>query len=391
MPSSKNSLSSAGHSQFRRFLRQFFSHRSVRLTGEGTRFVLFTLAVGVAAINTGNNLFYLLLAMMLSLIVISGILSEQCLRRLEFRRRVPDYLIAKQPATAALSVLNRKPWLPSFSLRIADVVDGAVIERGIHIPHLGPRSSVHLSYPLVITRRGLHRIEGLKVMTPFPFGLFLKSAFVPLETTVIVCPEIKPVPEHLIRELVAEGHELTIPRRGQGVDLYNLRLYQPGDDSRAIHWMTTARTSKLIVRETEAEDQRRITLALSTVAPQRQSESFEQAVILAASLAVFFHDRGFALRALIGDREIPPASGEHQLYSILHALALCGMVDPSGAEPVRDTFNQVLAFGELADCSIAILPWPDPEIIHACRHVTRWIDLTEYQDMGHEARSGIPA
>ncbi|MEW6245844.1 MAG: DUF58 domain-containing protein [Nitrospirota bacterium] len=372
-------------------MRRFSPNRSVRLTGEGTRFVLFTLAVGVAAVNTGNNLFYLLLAMMLSLIVISGLLSEQCLRRLEFRRRVPDYLIAGQPAAAALSVLNRKPWLPSFSLRIADMVGGMAVERGIHVPHLGPRSSILLSYPLLITRRGLHRLEGVRVMTPFPFGLFLKSAFVPLETTVIVCPEIKPVPDGLIRELIAEGHELAIPRRGQGVDLYNLRLYRPGDDSRAIHWMTTARTSKLIVRETEAEDQRRVTLALSTVAPQEHQESFEQAVILTASLAVFFHDRGFALRALVGDREIPPASGERQLYSILHALALCGMAEPAAAEPVRETFRRALASGDLADSSIAILPWPDLEIIHACRHVTRRVDMTEYQDAVYEDRSGIPA
>lgn len=375
----------------RAFLRRFSPNRSVRLTGEGTRFVLFTLAVGIAAVNTGNNLFYLLLAMMLSLIVISGLLSEQCLRRLEFRRRVPDYLIAGQPAAATLSVLNRKPWLPSFSLRIADVVDGMAVERGIHLPHLGPRSSVLLSYPLLITRRGLHRLEGVKVMTPFPFGLFLKSAFVPLETTVIVVPEIKPVPDGLVHELIAEGHELAIPRRGQGVDLYNLRLYRPGDDSRAIHWMTTARTSKLIVRETEAEDQRRVTLALSTVAPQEQLESFEQAVILTASLAVFFHDRGFALRALVGDREIPPASGERQLYSILHALALCGMAEPAAAEPVRETFRRALASGDLADSSIAILPWPDPEIIHACRHATRRVAMTEYQDAVYEARPGIPA
>ncbi|GIW55815.1 MAG: hypothetical protein KatS3mg082_2219 [Nitrospiraceae bacterium] len=372
------------------FLRRLSPNRSVRLTGEGTRFVLFTLAVGIAAVNTGNNLFYLLLAMMLSLIVISGLLSEQCLRRLEFRRRVPDYLIAGRPAAAALSVLNRKPWLPSFSLRIADVVDGITVERGIHVPHLGPRSSVLLSYPLLITRRGLHRLEGVRVTTPFPFGLFLKSAFVPLETTVIVCPEIKPVPDGLVRELIAEGHKLAISRRGQGVDLYNLRLYRPGDDSRAIHWMTTARTSRLIVRETEAEDQRHVTLALSTVAPQGQQESFEQAVILTASLAVFFHDRGFTLRALVGDREIPPASGESQLYSILHALALCEMAEPTASEPVRETFRRTLASGDLADSSIAILPWPDPEIIHACRHVTRRVDMTEYQDAVYETRPGIP-
>ena len=48
--------------------------------------------------------------------------------------------------------------------------------------------------------------------------------------------------------------------------------------------MTTARTSNLIVRETEAEDQRRITIALSTLAPDDHEALFEQSVTLVASL-----------------------------------------------------------------------------------------------------------
>ena len=83
-------------------LRFLATRRSLRLTSEGTRFLLFTIGIGVAAVNTGNNLFYLLLAMMLSVVVISGLLSEQCLRRLDFRRHVPDLLMANQPTTVTL-------------------------------------------------------------------------------------------------------------------------------------------------------------------------------------------------------------------------------------------------------------------------------------------------
>ena len=79
---------------FRTIIRWIYRNRSLRLTSEGTKFLFFTLAIGVAAINTGNNLFYLILALMLSLIVISGLLSEQCLRRLEFQRYVPDLIMA---------------------------------------------------------------------------------------------------------------------------------------------------------------------------------------------------------------------------------------------------------------------------------------------------------
>ena len=120
----------------REFFLWFYRYRSLRLTPEGVRFLLLTLAVGVAALNTGNNLLYLLLAMMLSLIVMSGILSEQCLRHLVIRRRMPDHVFANSPALVMLSLANRKLRLPSFSLRVLDVVEGKTMDRGIHVLHL---------------------------------------------------------------------------------------------------------------------------------------------------------------------------------------------------------------------------------------------------------------
>ena len=150
------------------FVRGMSRRRSIRLTSEGTRFLLFTFGIGLAAINTGNNLFYLLLAMMLSLIVISGLLSEHCLRRLEFRRHVPDLIMANEPTTLTLSVTNRNRHLPSFSLRLLDVVEGQDVDRGLAIHLLPPQSSVLLSYPLLATKRGWIRFEGIRAADAVP-------------------------------------------------------------------------------------------------------------------------------------------------------------------------------------------------------------------------------
>ena len=150
-------------------LRFLVTRRSLRLTSDGTRFLLFTIGIGVAAVNTGNNLFYLLLAMMLSIVVISGLLSEQCLRRLDFHRHVPDLIMANQPTTVTLSVTNRSPWLPSFSLRLFDVVDGQNLDRGLFVDHLSAQRSTLLSYPILATTRGRLKLEGIRAETSFPF------------------------------------------------------------------------------------------------------------------------------------------------------------------------------------------------------------------------------
>ncbi|HEY1410087.1 MAG TPA: hypothetical protein VF434_14180, partial [Promineifilum sp.] len=91
-------------SQWRLLFRQFLRHRSIRFTPEGKRFILFTVAVGVAAVNTGNNLFYLLLAMMLSLIVMSGLLSELCLRKLEIYRHAPASLFTGETGVLTVTI-----------------------------------------------------------------------------------------------------------------------------------------------------------------------------------------------------------------------------------------------------------------------------------------------
>lgn len=367
----------------REYIRWLFRYRSIRLTPEGVLFVLLTLAVGVAAINTGKNLLYLLLAMMLSLIVMSGILSEQCLRHLAIRRWLPEHIFANRPVTGTLSIANRKGRFPTFSLRVMDLINGIAVERGIYILYLPPRGSVLQSYPLLFSRRGRHRIEGVKLLTRFPFGLFLKAATRPLESEIVVYPEPRPLPRLLLHDLAPLGFDQGLPRRGQGVILYNLRDYHSGDDSRMIHWKVSARQSRLIVRETEAEDSRRVMLGLPTVRPSSApglgirplDAALEAAVTLTASLAAYFQERGFALAALVGDQAVPYGTGMPHLYRILRALALC---QASPAEnPLPEGFRGLGDRTALGELVILVLPWEDDRLHAAGRGVTRIVKAWE--------------
>src|SRR3989304_3946802 len=100
--------------------------RRLRFTSEGTGFVIVALAIGVAAINTGNNLLYLILAMMLSMIIISGILSESSLRTVDIRRSLPREAFAGKPFLVKIAALNGKKRLPSISLTFQDYLEGTV-------------------------------------------------------------------------------------------------------------------------------------------------------------------------------------------------------------------------------------------------------------------------
>lgn len=342
-------------------LRRLTAHRSTHLTPEGVQFLLFTLAVGIAAINTGNNLFYLLLAMMLSIILVSGIVAEYCLRRLEFHRHLPDLLFAHEPTTATLVVRNGKSRVPSFSLRLFDVIDGQDIDRGLTIRQLPPGASLLLSYPLMGTKRGRLQLDGVRVVTSFPFGLFVKKAFYPVPDSTAVCPEIRPVEEELLRDVCAAGQEHHIHRRGHGHDLYNLRLYRPGDDSRTIHWVTTAKTAKLIVRETEAEEQRRATIQLALVAPDSHDGLFEDAVTFAASLLFHLSSQGYHLRLVAGSYSSSYGQGETHLLHLLRALALCERRSPD-ARSDSGSDRDDAQFDDQEGALIAIRPWEGTDL-----------------------------
>ncbi len=382
-------------SRLRKFIRWLYRNRSISLTSEGTRFVVLAFAIGLAAMNTGNNLLYLLLAMMLSLIVLSGILSERCLKHLVVQRRLPEHLFAGRPATAYFSITNRKTHSPSFSMKVQDVIDDRPVDRGVYVLQLGPGASTLKPYPLLMAHRGLYRIDGVKILTSFPFSLFIKGLTIPLESEAVVYPEVTTLPHVVHAGLQTLGYNHPVPRRGQGEDLYNLRLYQPGDDSRSIHWRTTARTSTLVVRETEAEDHRRVTLILPTVLPPAYAthaedssdaaSAFEKAVVLTASLAAHFHEQGYAVGAVVGDQIIPTETGPTHLHRIFRALALC--MPAAHPQTVAASHRSGYFGGHQRDVDfrVLVLPWKHDPLEHSQAGVNTIFRVWELGDAAHDA------
>lgn len=357
--------------------------RSVRLTSDGIKFLFFTIGIGIAAINTGNNLLYLLLAMMLSFVIISGILSELCLRWLTFQRHVPDLIIADQPTTVTLSVSNRSPRLSSFSVRLYDVVDGRDVDRGLYVGHLPSHRTILLSYPVLATRRGRIYLEGIRAETLFPFGLFIKRALFPVKAEILVGPSIQPLSLRFVEEIVSEGQGLSLPRRGHGAELYNLRLYRAGDDSRAIHWMTTARTSQLIVRETEAEDQRRITILLSTIAPDPDDELFERSVRLAASILWHLSKNSYPVRLIVESEDSGHGLGSDHLFAMMRLLALCKRRRPDERDGSSSIAHSRQNHWTELGYVVAIVPWSSHGDSIPAVHAHRILHASLIEELTH--------
>src|SRR5438093_3239748 len=88
------------------------------MTRDGWWCVFAATGLGIAAVNTGNNLAYLLCSMVLAIILVSGALSVLTMLGVRPSAILPEEIFAGLPAVVGVVVTNRKRWLASYSLNI---------------------------------------------------------------------------------------------------------------------------------------------------------------------------------------------------------------------------------------------------------------------------------
>jgi uncharacterized protein (DUF58 family) len=351
-------------------------------TREGWYFLVATLLVGLAAINAGLNLLFLVWGMMLFLILSSGVLSELCLRQLQVRRAMPLSVHANTPYLMGIALSNEKRRLPSFSVEVEDLVDGRTIEKRCYFLKLPAGRTQETAYRHVASRRGRLRLSGFRISTRFPFGLIHKSKNVVALAEMLVYPALIPVPGELLRGFASHhgrGEHKWRSRRGE---FFGLREFRQGDDPRDIHWRTSARRGAPFVRETEDDEGQEVCLVLDNatqpvVAPNPGGSllasdvtttigvpdptalaatptgvDFEQTVSLAASLACELLSRGYRVGLATRGEEITPEGGQAQATRLLRFLALLESVEPG--IPLRDSGR--------SGAIIRLVPGQTPEI-----------------------------
>lgn len=303
-------------------IRRFSPNRSFRITKTGIIFIGLAILVGLAAINSGNNLLHIIFATMMGFIIVSGVFSERCLRGIQIERDVPEYIFAEEEATVRLILRKRKAKFPSFSLKIEDRVSGRGRIYAGYCISLFPEEKREVEYRCVFPERGLHRFEEVRISTEFPFGFFAKSMRVRVTQEVIVYPKIEVIGLAELEEAL-HGNEISTRKAGQGGEFYGLRRYSFYDDAKLIHWKTSAHSLQLMAIQFEREETRKVSLILNTNSFfGKPSQNFETAVKLIASLASHLCGLEFQVELIADTKYIPLGIGRKHLFSMLRELAL---------------------------------------------------------------------
>ena len=310
--------------------------RNLKFTRLGWWFSSLTVGIGLAAINTGNNLLFLVLGLLLASIVVSGILSEQTLRAVRVERRLPSGPSAGQPALIGLVARNGKPRAASFSLELREK-GGDVAGRGFLVV-LHAQQTAEVAYSFLPLRRGLHRFERLELATRAPFGLFEKSRPIDAPADLVVFPRRVPAPPAQPRALAREG-ERAQDRIGHGLEVHSLRDHRIGEDARTIHWRSSARAGRLIGVDREQERRRRVCIVLDNRV--LSGEALDRAVERAAALVERELAAGAEVSVAVAGDRLDAGSGDAHLREALTILALL-QAAPGAPPPQPDLEASVL-------------------------------------------------
>jgi uncharacterized protein (DUF58 family) len=347
-------------------LRNAFEYDVTRV---GIIYVAVVVLIGVAALNTGNNLLYIVVAALLAAILVSGVASALVLRDLELDVRLPEHVFAGRPVPARLLLRNRRRWLPSFSIsvvslarerpakywrwtsttfsfppgrpphqqwltlpdrqlrRVAESAPQAeIFQAPTYFAHIPARGEVTAHLQLKFERRGRYQQDGFGLATRFPFAFLQKTRRLPLAREIVVYPPVTPT-DRFFEILPLITGELETFTRGRGSDLYLIREYTQEDSARHVDWKATAKSGSLKVREFSREDERKLRIVFDNPEPSAVGpKAYEDAVALAASLGWHFAAEGTDLSFAA-----PGYDGARDIYKFLSYLAV---VQPKKSDSV---------------------------------------------------------
>ncbi len=285
-----------------------------------------------AATNTLAGWLYVMSGIMLALLALATQLPRRNLHGVTVERLPIEPVSAGEPLAVEVLITNHHRQPRDLFLVVDAMAPAIAAPQHIALRHLNPGQTFPWRYRVPTTRRGIYAWSALTLRSAAPLGLFWYRRDLALPTTAVVYPQILPLKNCPILDTLGDQsgqqwhyHPVVKPAT-EGVTR-SLRPYRWGDPTRLIHWRTSARYGELRVRELEkVTASQEVVIALNTRANWSE-ESFEQAVIAAASLYHYALDKGFAAALWL-----PQGECLQDRPGVLMALAGV-QIDPSGSAP----------------------------------------------------------
>lgn len=337
--------------------------------------------LGAASVAAGRILglveLYVVGAVLLALALFAVLVAVMRPLRLGVGRTVaPARLHVGSVGRVELAIRNGNTKTPV--IRLTDNVQGTAGAQ-LFVSPLEPDEVTRAAYRLPTERRGVVNVGPVDFEALDPFGLAVRRFVAESVGTLVVYPEVIPLPAAPPSPATERRSVSDVPEflGGRSAEFHALRPYVPGDDIRRINWASSARHDDLIVREDEAPTQNHLTVLLDN-ASLDSGHAVDKAASVAASLVSSMRNRSDPFRLITVDGHdtgfVLGTSGVEQALSILaivdHVEAANTSalpLDAQGAVVVvsgpRTTIarSALVAFGRIMTLTIEASAW-DPTL-----------------------------
>ncbi|MCL2011192.1 MAG: DUF58 domain-containing protein [Cystobacterineae bacterium] len=296
--------------------------RQLKTTRIGKIYIALSLGIGVAALNTGNNLLYLMLGLLLSFIVSSGILSEINIRHLSLNRVLPNHPRAGEECTLLYEVQNNKGF--SFAIELHE--KNKLFPAKAFLASTNGKQAALVAAKCNAPRRGPLRLDEIQISTRFPFGLFIKTRNIHLPETLLVLPKrIHIQPQALLAHSPKPFNgnlntHIKYSRNGSG-DIWGVINLQAESDAKHIHWLKSAASGKLMQMLRENENAHVYMLQLET---SHSLSALDAQCEKLAALALWLLRHGHHVELQTPTQTLKASFGPAHEKRILQTLAWAG-------------------------------------------------------------------
>lgn len=280
----------------------------VRVNRAGFIFIGITIFLGVAAVNTANNLLYLVVSYMLSFMLFSGVFSLYNIRGLELLLLPPEEVYANSESSFKVLIKNHKR-LPSWLIEIKKESGQCVF------PFVGKEAegSIKLSFE----KRGLYSSLSFEVSSSFPVGLF--ERFYTVEVPLKLLVFSKPLPcneKEFVHSGREKGYASSVSKKRGYEELQGIKEYT-NEPMKLIHWKLSAKVGEFYVKEMTEEVSPPLMLSLDMV-----EGTLEERISKLTYLVIKFTSQGRPVGLKLTNKKIEPSTGTAHKRRLLTELAL---------------------------------------------------------------------
>jgi uncharacterized protein (DUF58 family) len=313
-------------------------------------FLLLLFLLAPAAVLQGNNILFWLLAVLVTIVLVSLVGSALMLRGLEVKRHLPMHGSVGEPLVIGYAVHRRRRRLPAFGLFIEEELDasrhgGFAADRSRGwILHVGAGETVHGEGILVPDRRGRIEFTAFRIRTSFPFGLARRQRRFEQPQHTLIYPRVHQLQQRILSALTPQGPDglRTTDHRGGGDDYFGIRQLRSGDSLRDIAWKLSAHRGDLLAidRARPSPPRIRIVLDLSTPTDELQvgddepvtaRDLEERAIALAASILKAATDRGLEVDLAVPGFEVPSLGFRGHAFHVHRVMTMLAGLDLDSA------------------------------------------------------------